>query len=237
MKIIETSCELLFPTKKETIEEMLMNVEKAARLCYKSEGNMGETYNASFIRSKIDMGHLSVVEHSLVTFKVTCDRGVSHELVRHRLASFSQESTRYCNYNNERFGSEINVIDIREIMKNEIGKKAIVNGVKDTVITAEHIFIWINTWLQAMEDSEKHYKTLIENGCPPQLARSVLPNSLKTEIIISMNFRELRHFFQLRAVGTTGKPHPQMLQFTVPMLGECKQMFPVMFDDINIKAV
>jgi thymidylate synthase (FAD) len=148
-----------------------------------------------------------------------CDRGVSHEIVRHRLASYSQESTRFCNYVNENFGSEITFIEPCFWSKDKC-----VGDVQRSYCST--------TWEDAMVAAEAAYFELIRDGAQPQEARSVLPNSLKTEIVVTMNLREWRHFFKLRAAGTAGRPHPQMLELTIPLLGEFKQARPVVFDDI-----
>nr|VFJ50385.1 MAG: thymidylate synthase (FAD) [Candidatus Kentron sp. FW]VFJ55080.1 MAG: thymidylate synthase (FAD) [Candidatus Kentron sp. FW] len=191
-------------------QEMIRKIEAAGRTCYKSENRMAEGTAEVFIRQIIASGHESVIEHEKVTVRIICDRGVSHELVRHRIASFSQESTRYCNYANHKFGNEITVIEPCYWKDN--------NKMR-------------TLWLQAMEDAERHYFTLIRNGANPQEARSVLPNSLKTEIVVTMNLREWRHFFKLR---TARNAHPQMREIAVEALWRFKQAIPVVFDDIPI---
>jgi thymidylate synthase (FAD) len=209
MRVIKPSFTLKFPRTKEVMNDMLLLVEEAARLCYKTEGKVGDVPNAKFIRDKVDRGHLSVVEHSLISVKVVCDRGVSHELVRHRIASYSQESTRYCNYSNDQFGNEITVI---KPIFFETGTKV------------------YKIWHNACSEIEKAYFELLSLGCTAQEARDILPNSLKTEIMISMNFREWRHFFKER---TSQAAHPQMREISIPMLKQFKQIAPVMFNDIK----
>ena len=212
MKIVRASAEILFPSSLNTANEMVLLVEKAARMCYKTEHKIFENkISESFIRGKIERGHLSVVEHSMVTVKFVVDRGVSHEIVRHRLASYSQESTRYCNYANDRFGEEITVIKpcFWEVNSGEY-----------------------KLWYSAMSEAENNYFMLFYSGATPQEARSVLPNSLKTELIMTANFREWRHFFSLRTSKAT---HPQMREVTIPLLAEFKRMFPIIFSDIEVK--
>lgn len=160
--------------------------------------------------------------HTDVTVRLTNDRGVSHEEVRHRVASFAQESTRYCNYFNEKFGSEITYIDIRGGM--EIDPKT-------KNLDAETFMAIYNEWLLACEDAERHYNKMIELGAPPQIARSVLNNSTKTEICITMNLVGWMHFFMLR---TPAAAHPQMREIANPLLTEFKEIFPVYFDDIEV---
>lgn len=206
MKIIEPSFEILDEINGEQI---LKNIEKIGRVCYKSESKITEDSARMFISNIISQGHESVIEHEKVTVKIICDRGVTHEIVRHRLASYSQESTRYCNYSNERFGKELTLI--KPIFWEEDSKEYLL-------------------WLETMQRIEEAYNLLIESGATPQEARSILPNSLKTEIVVTMNLREWRHFFKLR---TSGKAHPQMREVACAILDEFKRKIPVIFDDIN----
>jgi thymidylate synthase (FAD) len=161
-----------------------------------------------FVKRLIRSGHHSVIEHLGVTVHFICDRGISHELVRHRLASFSQESTRYANYSKEKFGKEITVIRPFFWDKN-----------------SSRYFAWVN----AMEQAEKHYLQLIQLGARPEEARAVLPNSLKTELIMSCNFREWRHIFELRCSRAA---HPQMRELLLPLLQEFSEKIPIIFDDL-----
>lgn len=190
--------------------EVMKHIEKAGRVCYKSESQISDESAEIFIRNIIKRGHESVIEHYSITFKVICDRGVSHEIVRHRIASYSQESTRYCNYSQDKFGKELTFI-------------------KPCYWTedAKNFEIWKN----AMSDIEEKYFELLENGATPQEARSILPNSLKTEIYITMNLREWRHFLVLR---TNGAAHPQMRQVANQIGAILKEKLPVIFEDISI---
>lgn len=199
---------------------MFKTIERAARLCYKSEGNMGDTPNLPFIRKKIDAGHMSVTEHEKISVIVVCDRGVSHEIVRHRLAAYSQESTRYCNYFQEKHGRQINVIEPFFFLP-ETGKDA---------EESRQLMHRYNKWMHSCIIAEADYMDLIDAGAIPQEARSVLPNSLKTEIMITYNMREWRHFFSLRAE----KPaHPQMKQIAIPLLKWFQTVMPMFFGDID----
>lgn len=195
-------------------QKILEKIEQVARTCYKSEGKIQEGSAAKMVASLIKSGHEAMLEHASVTVKFVVDRGISHELVRHRLASFAQESTRYCNYSKDDFGSEITFIIPEYLDYKSAG--------------------W-NTWKETMKTCEDSYFKLLDIGLTPQEARAVLPNSLKTEVVMTANLREWRHFFKLRALGTTGKPHPQMLEVTVPLLEDFKQMIPVVFDDLVVK--
>jgi len=191
-------------------EKILQKIEKAARTCYKSEDLITPESSRKLVKKLIESGHHSVLEHEKVTVRIVCDRGVSHELVRHRIASFSQESTRYCNYGKEKFGNEITVI---------------------CPIGMEEDFPDHDEWLIAMKQCERSYLELLSIGCSPQIARSVLPNSLKTEIVITSNLREWRTIFAQR---TSNKAHPQMTQIMRPLLAEFRKQIPLLFDDVGV---
>lgn len=194
-------------------QKVLQKIEAAARTCYKSEGKIQEGSAAKMAASLIKSGHEAMLEHASVTVKFVVDRGISHELVRHRLASFAQESTRYCNYSKDDFGSEITFIIPEYLEYKSEG--------------------W-NIWKESMKQAEDAYFKMLDFGLSPQQARAVLPNSLKTEVVMTANLREWRHFFKLRALGTTGKPHPQMLEVAVPLLEDMKNLIPVVFDDLVV---
>ena len=224
MKIIKAGYEILTPISEGGINE-LKHIEKIGRVCYKSEGNITEDGESAkkFVKMLIDRGHEAMIEHSSLSVKFTVDRGVSHELVRHRIASFAQESTRYVNYSLDKFGNEINVIDIADGIALDGKMKNMATNIILEIITE---------WFKAMEDAEKHYMKMMELGETPQIARSVLPNSTKTEITITANYREWRSFFKLRIPITA---HPQMREVTVPLLKEFKEKLPIVFDDIEVE--
>jgi thymidylate synthase (FAD) len=198
-------------------EEMLKLIESAGRTCYKSEARKTEDSAADFVRRLIKSGHEAVIEHCSVTVRIICDRGVTHEIVRHRLASYSQESTRYCNYIKDKFDSQITFIEPSFWYSDK----------DDGNASRKKYEIWKNV----MEYTEKMYMELIESGATPQEARCILPNSLKTELVMTMNLREWRHFFKLR---TSTASHPQVREIAIPMLGKFKELIPVIFDDINV---
>ena len=187
---------------------ILKQIELAGRTAYKSEDKITPDSAKDFVKMIQGRGHLSVIEHQFVTVRIICDRGVSHEIVRHRLASYTQESTRYCNYTKGKFGSEITVIEPCFWTQDDERYKV---------------------WKQTIEQIEVGYNKLIELGATPQEARSVLPNSLKTEIVMTMNLREWRHFFTLR---TSKAAHPQMREVAIPLLKEFQKLVPVVFDDL-----
>ena len=194
--------------------EVLRKIEKAGRTCYKSEAFITDDSCMAFVKKIIASGHHSVLEHEKVTVRIICDRGVTHEIVRHRIASYSQESTRYCNYGKEGFGKEITVVKP--------------SFWPDEQLEDGFAKYWI--WHCHMARCEEAYMILLQLGASPQEARSVLPNSLKTEIVMTMNLREWRHFFTLR---TSKAAHPQMREVAAPLLREFKSLIPIVFDDIS----
>ena len=222
MNVIKSSYEILTPI--DGVKE-LQHIERIGRVCYKSEGLITEDGESAkkFVSMLIKRGHEAMIEHSSLSVKFTVDRGVSHELVRHRIASFAQESTRYVNYSLEKFGNEINVIDIFDGIKLD---RTMFNSLSKSEISDI-----INEWELAMKDSETHYLNMIKLGATPQIARSVLPNSTKTEITLTANYREWRNFFKLRTDKAT--VHPQMLEVTLPLLDELKEKLPTIFGDLR----
>lgn len=196
--------------------DILKKIETIGRVCYKSEDKISEGSAERFIANILRRGHESVIEHESVTVRFTCDRGVTHEIVRHRVASYSQESTRYCNYSQDKFNNEITVIDIASGFKYDLNDESDCRKYK--------------IWQEAMEASEKYYFAMLEAGATPQEARSVLPNSLKTEIVITMNLREWRHYMKLR---TDKAAHPQIREVSSILLKTFKEKLPVFFADIE----
>lgn len=211
MIIIDPSYEII--DMKEP-KEIMLSLERCARTCYQSEGLICEGSADRLIQKLIKMDHEAMIEHEKITIKFICDRGVSHELVRHRLASWAQESTRYVNYSKEKYGSEIKVI-----------KPCFWGSGRLQEADVEKFQFWYESCLAA----EYNYMRLIESGATPQEARSVLPNSTKTEIIMTCNLRELRHFCKLRAAKSA---HPQMRELVYPLLLELKEKLPILFTDI-----
>ena len=222
MKKLNESYEILTKISEGAKEELQM-IEKIGRVCYKSEDLIMEDGESAkkFVAMLIKNGHEAMLEHSNLSVKFIVDRGISHELVRHRIASFAQESTRYCNYAKDKFGSECNFIDITPGIKLDNKMKS---------METSEIALVLEEWEKAMEGAERHYMKMLELGATPQIARSVLPNSTKTEITVSANYREWRNFFKLRIPKTA---HPQMREVTIPLLKELKEKIPVIFDDIE----
>lgn len=237
MKIINAGYEIL--SDIDGIKE-LQHIEKIGRVCYKSEDKITDDGESAkkFVKMLIDRGHEAMIEHSSLSVKFIVDRGISHELVRHRIASFAQESTRYCNYSSDKFDNGITFIqpcwikeDLTGIYKVKWDGKALDKPIdipfeKFNARGARGAFDWF--WNMAA--AERDYMRLLEKGWSPQQARSVLPNSTKTEIVITANYREWRNFFKLR---TDTPAHPQMREVTIPLLKELKTLIPVVFDDIK----
>lgn len=221
MKVIKPSFEIITPIDSEQI---LKTIEAVGRTCYKSEDKITDTSCESFVGGIIKRGHEAVIEHYNITVRLINDRGVSHEEVRHRIASYAQESTRYCNYSKDKFGNEVTYIDLKGGMELDPKMKN---------LDAETTAAIHNEWLMGCADAERHYNRMIELGASPQIARSVLNNSTKTEICITMNMREWRHFFKLR---TPVAAHPQMREIAMMLLQEFKNKIPVLFDDIECEV-
>lgn len=217
MKIIKPYYEILSPISNGGIKE-LQHIEKIGRVCYKSEDRITEDGESAkkFVKMLISNGHEAMIEHSSLSVKFVVDRGVSHELVRHRIASFAQESTRYCNYSKDKFGNEITVV---------------LPCFFDTGMGVLSNSLVYQEWKSSCEWAEEHYFNLLKMGATPQQARTVLPNSLKTEITITANYREWRNFFKLR---TAEASHPQMREVAIPLLKELKTLIPIIFDDIEV---
>lgn len=215
MNIIKPSATVVNPFEEfMTIEQymkcLVQHIETVGRVCYKSEDKITKDSFEGFVRRLIDRGHEAMIEHSGFTVRFIVDRGVSHELVRHRIASFAQESTRYCNYSKDKHGNEITVI-----------KPFFFEEKSDEYLA----------WCNNMAIAELGYLGLLKQGATPQEARSVLPNSTKTEVMMTANFREWRSFFKLRIAKGA---HPQMREVTIPLLRYLQGVCPIIFDDIMV---
>ena len=204
MRVISPSFEIINPPDGQ---EVLRHLELCGRVCYKSEGGIGEGSAARLVRHMLSRGHESPIEHFSVSVRIISDRGVSHEWVRHRIASYSQESTRYCNYSQAKFGNELTFIK---------------------PYFADEGAPLYEAWADAMREAEKAYFDMLSKGAKPEDARSVLPNSLKTEFICTMNLREWRHFFALRCAEAA---HPAMREISIPLREEFRKLIPVVFEE------
>jgi thymidylate synthase (FAD) len=204
MKIVEPSVTLLWVTPEP--EKV---IELCGRVCYKSEDKITPGSSGEFCRRMVKSGHHAMIEHACASFKIVTDRGVSHEIVRHRLASYSMESTRYCNYGSDKFGRECAFIEPP--------------GLKHAKID----------WIISCEDAEATYFEMLRQDCTPQIARAVLPNCLKTEIVMTCNFREWRHFITLRASKAA---HPQIRPIVLEIYSMLYQIAPNIFGDLGADA-
>ncbi len=206
MKIIDAKVEII--DKLDGLE-MLKKIELIGRTCYKSEDKITDDSCKQFVKNIIARGHESVLEHVNFSVRFTCDRGVSHEIVRHRIASYSQESTRYCNYSKGQFNGEITVIEPCFLIPGTAG---------------------YDMWYMACQMAEQYYFSMLDWGCSPQEARAVLPNSLKTELVMTANIREWRHFLKLR---TSKAAHPQIREIAIILLNMLIEIVPELFGDIK----
>ena len=214
MQVIKPSIEII---DMDDYEKIVKKIERIGRVCYKSEGKITEDSAEKFIKGLLTRQHESVIEHENVTVRFVCDRGVTHEIVRHRIASYSQESTRYCNYSGDKFDNQITVIDLASGFQYDLSK--------------ENDKAKYEVWTKAMENAEQSYFRMLELGATPQEARSVLPNSLKTEIVVTMNLRYWRNFFRLRV---DSHAHPQMRKVATMLYEEFKKRLPVFVADLDI---
>ena len=213
MQIVEQSFKFMTVHGDEINgKEVLKHLEQVGRTCYKSEDRVKEGSAEKFIRGIVKSGHGSIIEHYSISAKIITSRDVTHQLVRHRIASFAQESQRYCNYSSEKFGNEIVVV-----------KPVYFDSETDTEY---------DLWVTSCERDEEYYFTLIEMGRTAEEARAVLPNCTKTEIVMTMNLREWRHFFEVRCDHHAQLP---VRLLALKMLAEMHKIVPVVFDDLYAK--
>lgn len=201
MKQIRASFEIVdFPS------DILPIIERVARTCYKSEDKISPGSAEKIVKMLLDKEHEAMLEFKHITVKLIVDRGVTHEQVRHRLASYAQESTRYANYSKEKFGREITCI---------------------TPVFWMDKAEFLKVWIDAMIAAEGFYMKLLDMGARPEEARSVLPQSLKAELNVCANLREWKHIFRLR---TSKRAHPQMREVMIPLLEYFHSLVPLIFD-------
>lgn len=200
MKILQPSTTLLWITRTPEIQ-----IELAGRTCYKSEDKITSNSAFDFCEKMRKSNHHSMLEHACASFRIITDRGISHEIVRHRLASYAQESTRYCNYLQK--GENCYFIQPPNLTDSQL-----------------------HEWISACEDAEKSYFNLLRLGTHAEIARSVLPTSLKTELIMTANFREFRHFISLRG---TQKAHPQIRPIALAIWTQLMEYSPSIFIDLK----
>ena len=188
--------------------KIMKNLERAAKHCYRSEGNIKDDSYDHFLRNCINRGHESVLEHEKITVRICCDVGAYKDITRHRLASFSIESTRYCNYSKDKFGNEISFIEPCNMDDENL----------------------LNQWKECMENIEKTYNKMAGEGALPDQLRLLLPHSTAAELTMTANIREWRHIFSLRA---DKHAHPSIQQFMIPLLQYFKQQMPALFDEVK----
>ena len=229
MKLIKPYTEILTSIDGE---EVLKTIERVARTCYKSEDLITDDSAKKMVSNLLKNGHEAMIEFYDITVKFVCDRGVSHEIVRHRIASYAQESTRYCNYSKDKFGNELTfIIPIENLYDNDFKDEFESDLSKGKISQSKCRPAW-QQWIRSIKNIEKCYLDFVDGGLygiSPQIARSILPNSLKTEINVKMNLREWRHFFNLRC---TKAAHPQMRELTIPLLEKMHNLIPIIFDDL-----
>lgn len=219
-------------------KDIYKKIESAGRTCYKSENKITDESAEKFVRALIKRGHEAMLEHASMTVKFITDRGISHEMVRHRIASYAQESTRYCNYSSDKFDKEITVIHPCFFEDIPITRRQSIVDYLDGILKevpgkdlTDHEKAFAE-WYMTCRHCENGYFAMLEYGCTPQEARGVLPTNLKTEIVVTANMREWRHILNLRAVGTTGAPHPQIVEVIQPLLMELRTKLPAIFGDL-----
>lgn len=188
--------------------KIMRSLERAAKHCYRTEGNITENSYDHFLRSCINRGHESVLEHEKITVRICCDVGAYKDITRHRMASFSIESTRYCNYSKDKFGNEISFIEPCNIDDENL----------------------LNQWKDCMENIEKTYNQMAKDGALPDQLRMILPHSTAAELTMTANIREWRHIFSLRA---DKHAHPSIQQFMIPLLLYFKEQMPALFDGVE----
>lgn len=210
MKVIQQSYEILTDLSNP-IETILKPIERAGRVCYKSENNITDDSCLTFCKNILNRGHEAVIEHSQLSVKFIVDRAIANELVRHRIASYCQESTRYVNYSKDKFGNEIKVIEPEDLLPRD---------------STDY-----NIWWMSCKNTEEAYMAMLSNNVKPEIARNVLPLSTATEIIMTANIREWRSVMKLR---TSTRAHPQMRSIMRKLLDEFKSKIPVLFDDIDV---
>jgi thymidylate synthase (FAD) len=216
MRIIDPSHEIVHLPEADSV---VRHLELAARTCYKSEDRMTPDSGKRLLSRVIASGHESVIEHTSLSVRLTCDRGITHEIVRHRLCSFSQESSRYCRYGNGITVVRPANVDSRVINCCDHHIPSYLSDIDETSLL----------WCRAMSAAETSYIDLLNAGWSAQEARSVLPTCLKTEIVVTANIREWRHIFNLRCA----KPaHPEMRRLMLPLLLELYEWCPLLFQDL-----
>jgi len=227
MRLIKPSIEFLWITP-----EPLETIEKAGRTCYKSEDKIASTSAERFVQKLLMKGHFAMIEHASASYRVVCDRGVTHEIVRHRLFSYAQESTRYCDYKGGvTFIIPPWIVVPGKLLNSEVefDDEGFLEFSHSTLRKCVQYAGSTYVWFCLLQRAERAYKVLRDKDWTPQQARSVLPNALKTEIVITGNLREWLHFFKLRTAKTA---HPQMQEIANMLLEDIRSRVSVIFDEL-----
>ena len=231
MKIIDPT--FIF-TQALPREDAYRIIASAMRNCYRAELNAMPATDEQMVDKAMKRGHLSVIEHISVSVEILCDRGVTHELVRHRLASYSQESTRFCNYNGEKFGRELTFIRPAGKSEQILGSHTIewpnLIGVRKEGQINPELDPGTNVFFWHLALAERDYMWLLDAGWTPQEARAVLPNSLATKITMTANLREWIHVFRMRCDLPA---HPDMRQIMIPIMKSMLDLYPVVFQPVH----
>ena len=188
--------------------KIMKRIERACRTCYRSEDKISEESYKNLLTNCLNRGHESVLEHEKITVRIYSDIGTYKDLTRHRFASFSVESTRYCSYNKDKYGNEITVVNPVYMEDKEV----------------------FETWKKAIEDMEKAYMKMKELGASTDMCREILPHSTAAEYTMTANIREWKHILELR---TTNHVHPAIRQVLIPLLLLFKEQMPEIFGDIE----
>lgn len=219
MKVIEPWIEI----SKINGKEIMKNIEKACRTCYRSENLTGEETYKKLLENCITRGHESILEHEKITIRMCCDIGVYKDLTRHRFGSFSIESTRYCNYSKDKFDNNIKFIKpvfYKESWKDKTYEEYITDKEE------QQSMIWYN----CMQDIEETYLKMSKLDSKPDEMRMILPHSTAAEVVMTANIREWKHILSLR---TTKMAHPSVQQLMIPLLLYFQEEMPEIFGKIE----
>lgn len=218
MKIVKARYEIMTDISKKAMYGLL---EEAGRTCYKSEDKITDSSNVAFVEMIDGRGHYSVLEHKVITVRFISNRGFSHELVRHRIGSYSQESTRFCNYSAKKFNNEISCIDLSPSIELQ-ARMCNYSEEKEASIQSVMLDAWLN--------AETAYFEMLNLGCTPEIARNVLPIGLKTEIVATYNLRQWKEVFRQRCARVA---HPNMRELMLPLLTEFAVALPEVFGALH----
>lgn len=259
MKLIRASAKIL--DHNPSYGQMLNNIAGASALCYNTTVEEHVERMEHYIQLRMAAGHNSVLEHSSISVLITTDRGVTHELVRHRICSFTQESTRYCNYSKDKYDGHVTFVlppwfanilpgvyqqDVEAEKSDAPDPDYFINSLDDSEfsvmcgpddIPAHYFDPQESIFMYGLWQAEASYLKALRLGLTPEKARGLLPHHTKADIVVTANIREWRHILSLRALGTTGRPHPQMVEIMQPLLAELKQRYPVFFKDLGSEEV